>query len=272
MSVPALAVYFIDGYNLLHRESGLSALLATDPAGARSLFLRWLCRQDRLPRAQMRVVLDGARLPQEEIPEGLPVSWAEKPETADGRLLKLISREVRRASQRIELILVSDDNALRQQARYRGVALMACARFRQDFLGTAQPDPAEVRGAKGRDSAEDRAARLSGPDGDGLRVRKSGTALSGKEIEGWLEVFGKEAEPAPAPDPDSWVGEAPREDAPRRSPGIRLEPGESDPRSGQAPARRRRKRPLDSQEQEFARLMGVDGEDPNLYEPEDEEF
>jgi predicted RNA-binding protein with PIN domain len=275
MNPSRLTIYFIDGYNLLHRESGLSALLNTDPAGARTLFLRWLCRQDRLPMEQMRVVLDGGRLPAETVPDGLAVSWAEVPETADSRLLKLISREVRKAQQRIELVLVSDDNDLRQQARFRGVALLACARFRQDFLSSTLPDPADVRGASGRDSQEDRQARSAGTGPDGLRVRKSGTALSAKEVEGWMAAFEQPDTPdEPAREdssPEGWIGQAPVEPRPKRPAGIRLEAGESDPRSGQAPDKLRRKRPLDAEEAEFARLMGVDSTDPNLYEPDEEE-
>ena len=293
MAIPALAIYFIDGYNLLHRESGLASLLATDPAGARTLFCRWLVRQDRLPVEQIRLVLDGARLPDEQPPAGLMVSWAAAPETADGRLLKLISREVRRASQRLDLVLVSDDAELRQQAKFRGVTIMACARFRQDFLSASLPDPADVRGASGDDSQEDRQSRKLGPDADGLRVRKSGSPLSDREVDGWLSAFQAPADsgdqdadastiqeegwvlpPASAPrgrkssaEPDS----APRAEKPARAKRKRLNEDDAPRAAGQAPDKMRRKKPLSPEEAEFARLMGVDRADPNLYEPDDED-
>jgi len=111
------SAYLIDGYNLLHRIEDLSGLLSRDPAAARTLLYRELVALPRLPAARLRVVIDGARLPAEEVPAELAVHWTRAPETADERILKLLLREARRQRAPRAWIVVSDDRELAARAR-----------------------------------------------------------------------------------------------------------------------------------------------------------
>ncbi len=269
----ASPLYFLDAYNLMHKDPGLSALLSRDAGAARSLFYRWLLESGRLGTEDLRVVVDGARLPSEEPPTGLAVSWTRSPEKADERILKLLLREARRARSHRPLVVVSDDRELREQARYRGAQLMACARFQQEFLGTEAPASAASPPRKaGIDSEEDRLARERG---DSLRVRKGGSGLSEKEAEKWLELFGEEEDSAskdldrePDLNQEGWQGAPPAEERPA-PPREERSAGEPDP--GRAPKKLRRTRPLTPEEEEYARLLGVDPEDPGLYEGGEED-
>lgn len=272
----ALTLYFIDAYNLMHRDAGLGELLAKDPAAARTQLYRWLLHSDRLGVDDLRVVIDGARLPAEEPPTGLAVSWTRSPETADERILKLLLREARRARSHRPLVVVSDDRDLREQAKYRGAQLMACAAFQRDFLTEEAPQrgtPASGGPDKaGIDSEEDRLARERG---DSLRVRKGGAGMSEQEAEQWLELFGEdEATPAGRTAreeevaAEDWQGAPPEQDRPA-PPREERPAGEPDP--GRAPKKLRRTRPLTPEEEEYARLLGVDPDDPGLYEDGEED-
>ncbi len=271
----ATTLYFVDAYNLLHKDPELAALLAKDPGAARSLLYRWLRTLRGSLVEDLRVVVDGARLPVEEVPTELSVSWARAPESADQRILKLLLREARRARSHRPLIVVSDDRELREQARFRGAQLMACSTFIRDHLGAidAPPDPKRP----GHDSEEDRLARERG---DSLRVRKGGAGLSEAEAEKWLELFGEEEQTPGTPgsfpevdDPDlqeqGWQGAPPAPEGTESS--HAPEAREPDPDPGRAPKKHRRTRPLSAEEAEYARLLGVDPDDPGLYDPDRDE-
>lgn len=227
------SAYLIDGYNLLHRIDDLSSWLSRDPAAARTLLYRELGQLRKLPLDRMRVVIDGARLPDEDVPAGLTVHWAVNPDTADDRILKLLLREARRQSTSRDWFVVSDDRDLAARARERGAKILPCLAF-LDLAGFRQtpPPPPPATGDPG------------GARG-GARIRKGGGRMSETELAWWLETLDAEGD---VPDPPPGDGSA------------RESGGRPDPAVGAADDAR------------FLRWMNVDPDDPRILEQEDEDW
>jgi predicted RNA-binding protein with PIN domain len=245
--------YLIDGYNLLHRVEGLAGLLAEDPAAARTLLYKELLRLPRVSAPQLRVVIDGARLPDEIVPPELAVHWTRAPESADQRILKLLLREVRRQKVPRPWIVVSDDRDLIARARERGARAMACLAFlEQAGFGEAPPSPPPTAG------------RGPGPAADGVRIRKAGGRMSEAEQAWWLKTYGLSAEEAgvaapPSGHPGTAAGAAADAQAapPSRPPANR--PTGS---SGAGP----------EEDARYLRLLGVRPDDPRILSHEDEDW
>lgn len=226
------SAFLIDGYNLLHRIDDLARWLHRDPAAARTLLYKELMQLRKLPPERMRVIMDGARLPDEEVPDGLAVHWAIKPDTADDRILKLLLREARRQSAARDWIVVSDDRELAARARERGARILPCLAFLEQS-GFREPAPAPPPGS-----------RPAATSADGVRVRKGGGRMSDAELAWWLKTF--EADPD-ATVVDAADGSSPSDSSPR--PRVRSD-----------------------EDARYLRMMGVDSDDPRILEQEDEDW
>jgi predicted RNA-binding protein with PIN domain len=232
------SLFFIDAYNLMYSMSGIDYLLSTDHSAARTLFYREFDRLTTLNVNQLRIVIDGARLPDEECSAGISTVWVDSPEKADERIIKLLMREARRSKAHRSIIVVTNDRDLAARSRARGAEVMACAEFIRRFLAPVENHPGQTQSSR---------------SGSG-RIRKSGGITSKKELEWWLNEMGAEK------DPDH--KEPAHEPVDPATP-IIAKPTEED--SGAEPD----KKPAKSRD-DLARLLGLDPDDPRIYRDDDE--
>ncbi len=256
------SLVFIDAYNLLYKIDGLSSLLDRDPGAARTLLYRELLQLNRLQPEQLRVVVDGARLPDEEVPPQLPVIWAVKPESADDKILRLILREVRKARKALEIVLVSDDSQLRDRIRQRGGKPMYCNGFLlEELSGKGEQARSNWEAEQGPRQAEDSGRRK------GVSIRKGGGTLRDEELEYWMNQFGDDEDDA-MDTPETPLAQEGSDDF-DKDPSQNTRSREQ---SNPVPRRRRGsgKRGVDD---DLARWLGVDAKDGRIYgDDEDLDF
>ncbi len=268
------SLFLVDAYNLMYKLGGLDHLLDGDPGAARTLLYREFGKVCRFPLSALRIVVDGARLPNEEVPDNLKVIWVASPEKADDRILRILMREARRTTGHRNLVLVSDDRRLRERFSGRGGALMSTSEFiRLSGLGTA--------GRRDAGSASDRPDGLPGP-GDakaaGVRIRKRGGAMKRRELAWWLDQFDAEADPESrdeteagekSGDAATGVSGDATSGADTSANGKRA----SKTASGSAPSGNRSsgRASTGKVDADYARLMGVDPDDPRILHHEEDE-
>jgi predicted RNA-binding protein with PIN domain len=177
LTPPADALLFVDAYNLLHHFDELVDLLHEDPPAARTLFYREFLKLKKVDIEQLRIVVDGSRLPQEDPPSHLPIIWASAPDTADQRIIKLLLREARRQGRRRPFLVITDDRDLATKARDRGALILSCAQFIHLYaFGRIEPLPSPSQTAQATQQSADKAP-----------IRKSGRAMSDSEVQWWMQ-------------------------------------------------------------------------------------
>jgi predicted RNA-binding protein with PIN domain len=126
--------YLIDGYNLLHAMGVLTGRVGPHGLERSRLRLVGLIQGALGEEAKsVTVVFDAGKapagVPQEEIRDGLRVQYALKHQEADD----LIEEMIRKDSVPHDLVVVSDDQRLRQAARQRKCHELACLDFVEEM-------------------------------------------------------------------------------------------------------------------------------------------
>jgi predicted RNA-binding protein with PIN domain len=139
--------YLVDGYNVIHREPALKALLESDGEAARERLISMLAGFRAGRRVRVTVVFDGrggTGLDARTRAAGVQAVYAHYPETADARIVKLVrsSRHPR------SLTVVSSDRGLVTQCRDSGAAAIGA----DEFLALVRAQPGRRGGPRRPDS------------------------------------------------------------------------------------------------------------------------
>ncbi|MFO7637790.1 MAG: NYN domain-containing protein [bacterium] len=120
--------YLVDGYNVIHREPGLAALLGRDAESARERLISLLAGFRAGRRVRVTVVFDGqggAGQGAHTAAAGVQVLYARAGETADERIVRL----VRNSKHPRSLTVVSSDRGLVNQCRDFGAGSVGADEF-----------------------------------------------------------------------------------------------------------------------------------------------
>ncbi len=149
----------IDAYNLLHAIPSLHSRLAHDPRGAREELVAMVARLTHRRKFRATLVFDGSR-PRDERPEPphspIHVVFA-SPLTADAK----IREAVEKAKNRALLTIVSSDHEVLNHARVCACTTHSARHFAN--LLAEEPESAQ---------------------------EKADSALSQREVDEWLKIFG----------------------------------------------------------------------------------
>lgn len=130
------SIYYVDGYNVLHHSTELKALVRQDLETARDGLIEKVSIFCMATGNVVHLVFDGRGMHQvERVPnsggvKGFDVLYTPTGTTADS----FIERSVYKASNRLSLVVVSNDRSLRDLCRNMGALTMDS----DNFLGTVR--------------------------------------------------------------------------------------------------------------------------------------
>ena len=161
--------HLIDGYNLLHALGRLSPRSTIDALQGARRWLFVLLRPVAVAPTSITVVFDSKTTSPDsrtqEIASGVCFLFS-RGQTADDLIEDLIDADPNPR----ELLVVSNDNRIKQAARHGKAQSMGCLDYYERFL---TPRPVGVEKAEAPDKATE------------------SEAISAEETEHWLEVFGE---------------------------------------------------------------------------------
>jgi predicted RNA-binding protein with PIN domain len=233
------ALFFIDAYNLLYKLDGIDQYIEQDHSAARTLLYREFKNLAGINVNQIKLVIDGGRLTDEEPLPGMSVIWVSLPEKADDRIIKLLLREAKKGRSHRPFVVVSDDVDLRKKAAARGAQLISCREFIQSYI-----EPAKKAAKAGTSKKYTGAGR----------IRKSGGVGSKQELDWWLNEMGAEADPL-LNEEESAANDI-------------QEPAKPD--STDENAKKEKTHRKKGKKDDLARMLGLDPDDPRIYTDDDE--
>lgn len=131
------SIYYIDGYNVLHKSALLRPLVIKDFEAARDALIEKVAGFCVAVNKHAVIVFDGRgehRQPERSIPKvpvkGLEILYSPADLSADA----VIERMVYKAANRLEVVVVSNDRSLRDLCRNLGSLTMEA----DHFLGTVR--------------------------------------------------------------------------------------------------------------------------------------
>ena len=138
-------MYYVDGYNVLHKSTRLRPLLNRDLETARDALIDQIAAYCAATGAQVTIVFDGRGM---QVPEsvshhrgvpGLEVLYSPSHLTADA----VIERRIYEAADRLRVVVVSNDRGLRDLCRGMGALTMEADHFLKE-VGAARADTSAV--------------------------------------------------------------------------------------------------------------------------------
>lgn len=159
--------YYVDGYNVIHKSSMLRPLAQMDYEAAREAFIERVAQLCATTQQEVTVVFDGQarhlpeRVPHQQGVKNLHIFFSPGHLTADA----VIERAVYKATNRLEICVVSNDRGLRDLCRNMGALTMEADSFlatvkeiRQDIRHnmerTRAPSPASLQDVLDPESME----------------------------------------------------------------------------------------------------------------------
>jgi predicted RNA-binding protein with PIN domain len=137
-------LYFIDGYNVIHRSKSIRPLLKTDFEVARDTFVEKVARFCAATGERATIVFDGRGRRAEPVPvpykaPGLDLVYSAGHQTADA----YIERSVYQSEDRRHIVVVSGDVGIRDLCGHLGALTMSP----DNFLATVREATASTRSA-----------------------------------------------------------------------------------------------------------------------------
>ena len=155
--------YFIDGYNVLHHCSRLRPLAMQSFEAARDSLVDRVARFCGITGSRARIVFDGRGTHADPGPQGgggLDVAYAPAHQSADG----FIEREVYRATDRREIVVVTGDRGIRRLCQGLGSLVMGPDNFLvtvDDCLDQKRDERRRLNAGQDGSALEDRLSEAS---------------------------------------------------------------------------------------------------------------